>query len=617
MSQAEPSSKPSPAPPSHTRRRLKLRDVLFLLLLFSGIIPLLISSSLLIRTTRDQFKDKERVLLTRSATAFADSLSEDLAQRKNHLRQLGQSLLAVPGFASLEERFREEWVRRHLDSFARDHPEIIDFNVVDQRGVGLRSQRPLSTPINQAMSEAMDQAARTQAAVYRFVIVSHRQDPGVVITVPVASAEESETLSAKGETLIVQVLVRPPSLRISAADSQEDIEQEGIEVEELFLIDADGRLLWSPGSRPEIELALLKSDLVGDLAGTSMSVSVTREYDLEVGNKVFPTLARIVPVEETGWSVVAHKPAEVAFQEVTRMVKTIAMSALFLVILALIFGLVAARLFSQPIQSLVQASHEIAAGNFDRRVRVTGLVGVELANLADDFNRMSEYVENYIEQLRKAAEANRELFISSIRAFAATIDAKDPYTRGHSERVATYSRAIARFLGLPKDVQERVWIAAVLHDVGKIGVDDRILKKGGVLTPEEFEQMKLHPVIGADIVGPISALREMIPGIRGHHEAWNGTGYPDKLKGEQIPLIARIIGVADTFDAITTTRPYQNAYSTDYALQTIKKLTGTKFDAKIVTAFLLAWEAGHIKKEQADNTTSKVRVPTAELIVAN
>ncbi|MCP4661354.1 MAG: HD domain-containing protein, partial [bacterium] len=167
------------------------------------------------------------------------------------------------------------------------------------------------------------------------------------------------------------------------------------------------------------------------------------------------------------------------------------------------------------------------------------------------------------------------------------------------------------------DVQERVWIAAVLHDVGKIGVDDRILKKGGVLTPEEFEQMKLHPVVGAEIVGPISDLREMLPGIRGHHEAWNGTGYPDKLKAEQIPLIARIIGVADTFDAITTTRPYQNAYSTDYALQTIKKLTGTKFDAKIVTAFLLAWEAGHIKKEQADNTTSKVRVPTAELIVAN
>lgn len=612
MSQDEPSPKKSPGPQAHSRRRLKLRDLLFLLLIFSGIIPLLISSSLLIRATRERLKTKETVLLTRSAQAFANRLSEDLAQRKNQLRQLGRSLLAAPGFANLQERLRDEWVRNYLTSFVQeDHPEIMTFHVVDQDGTGLRfepSSASLTAPINDAMSRAFEHAVRTKATAYRFVIVSRHQDPGVVIAVPVST-------TGTNETLIIQILVRPPSLQISTEDSQEDIEEEGIAVEELFLIDAGGTLLWSPGSRPELELALLESELVRDFAGRA--ISVTREYDLEVGGKVYPTLARVVPVQETGWGVVAHKPAEVAFEEVGRMVWGAAASASVLIALALIFGLVAARLFSQPIQSLVSASHEIAAGNFDRRVRVKGLVGVELANLADDFNRMSDYVENYIEQLRKAAEANRELFISSIRAFAATIDAKDPYTRGHSERVATYSRAIARFLGLPKDVQERVWIAAVLHDVGKIGVDDRILKKGGVLTPEEFEQMKLHPVIGADIVGPISALREMIPGIRGHHEAWNGTGYPDKLKGEQIPLIARIIGVADTFDAITTTRPYQNAYSTDYALQTIKKLTGTKFDARIVTAFLLAWEAGHIKKEQADASTSKVRVPTAELIVAN
>ena len=120
--------------------------------------------------------------------------------------------------------------------------------------------------------------------------------------------------------------------------------------------------------------------------------------------------------------------------------------------------------------------------------------------------------------------------------------------------------------------------------------------------------MKLHPVIGADIVEPISALREMLPGIRWHHEAWNGTGYPDKLQGENIPLMARIIGVADTFDAITTNRPYQTASSPEYATETIKKLTGTKFDAKVVTAFLLAWEAGHIKldREKAEQTSARL-----------
>jgi len=299
------------------------------------------------------------------------------------------------------------------------------------------------------------------------------------------------------------------------------------------------------------------------------------------------------------------------------MVRRTVYSSIVLVVLALVVALFAARWLSQPIQQLVQASHDIAAGNFDRRVKTQGLA-FEIADLAEDFNRMSDTVESYVDQLRRAAEANRELFISTIRAFAATIDAKDPYTRGHSERVAAYSRSIARYLGLPKDVQEKVWISAVLHDVGKIGIEDRILKKVGVLTPEEFEQMKLHPVIGADIVEPISALREMIPGIRWHHEAWNGTGYPDNLKDEQIPLMARVIGVADTFDAITTTRPYQNAYSTDYAIQTIKKLTGKRFDPKIVKAFLLAYEAGNIKvdKQEADNVTSKIQITTPEHVPA-
>ena len=163
--------------------------------------------------------------------------------------------------------------------------------------------------------------------------------------------------------------------------------------------------------------------------------------------------------------------------------------------------------------------------------------------------------------------------------------------------MARYSRAIARYLGLPKDQQQRVWISAVLHDIGKIGVEDRVLLKMGRLTDEEFDKMKQHPVIGADIVEPISALRNMLPGIRWHHEAWNGSGYPDGLSGEEIPMMARIIGVADTFDAITTNRPYQTASPPEFALQTIKKLTGSRFDARIVTAFLLAYESGDIRMD--------------------
>ncbi len=140
-----------------------------------------------------------------------------------------------------------------------------------------------------------------------------------------------------------------------------------------------------------------------------------------------------------------------------------------------------------------------------------------------------------------------------------------------------------------------MWIGALLHDVGKIGIEDRILRKSGVLTPEEYEQMKLHTVMGADILSRIEQLKEVIPAVRWHHEAWNGRGYPDGLKGEQIPIFARIVAVADCFDAITTNRPYQQAYSLQFAVETITKLTGSRFDAKVVTAFLRAFEAGEVR----------------------
>jgi putative nucleotidyltransferase with HDIG domain len=219
----------------------------------------------------------------------------------------------------------------------------------------------------------------------------------------------------------------------------------------------------------------------------------------------------------------------------------------------------------------------------------------ELSDLARDFNRMSGHVESYVSRLQEAARANRELFIGSIRAFAAAIDAKDPYTRGHSERVAAVARTIARHLPLSEDAQQKLWIAALLHDVGKIGVEDHVLQKVGQLTDEEFEQMKSHTVVGAEILSSIDQLREMIPAIRWHHESWNGRGYPDGKRAEEIPLFARIVAVADTFDALTTNRPYQEAYAVDDAIAVITRLTGSRFDAKVVTAFLRAWELGDVR----------------------
>ena len=180
---------------------------------------------------------------------------------------------------------------------------------------------------------------------------------------------------------------------------------------------------------------------------------------------------------------------------------------------------------------------------------------------------MSEELEHFVEDLKRAAEENRALFMGSIQMLSGAVDEKDPYTRGHSDRVTRYSLLIAREMKLDDDFLEILRISAQLHDVGKIGIEDHILKKPGALTPEEFEIMKTHTTKGANILRPVKQLKEMLPGIELHHEALDGRGYPYGLKDDQIPLLARVIAVADTFDALTTNRPYQRAHDPQEALE--------------------------------------------------
>ena len=180
----------------------------------------------------------------------------------------------------------------------------------------------------------------------------------------------------------------------------------------------------------------------------------------------------------------------------------------------------------------------------------------------------------------------QRLFLDSIRALSAAIDAKDPYTEGHSQRVTTLSVAVAKEMQLASNIQERIRLAAQFHDIGKIGVSEAILGKKGRLTDEEYEEMKKHPDIGAGILIHVHELRDVIPGMKFHHERYDGRGYPEHLKEEQIPLFARVIGVADSFDAMTSDRPYRKGMSLDIACEEIKKNVGTQFDPKAAEAFL-------------------------------
>lgn len=182
------------------------------------------------------------------------------------------------------------------------------------------------------------------------------------------------------------------------------------------------------------------------------------------------------------------------------------------------------------------------------------------------------------------ASEGRELYLSGIRSLVAAIDARDPSARGHSQRVAFYSRRIAEVLGMAPEWVERVELAALLHDVGKIGIADSVLRKPGPLDPAERAVMMAHAELGARIVGANPALAELVPLVRHHHEWYSGRGYPDGLKGEAIPLGAAIISVADAFDTMTTGRPYRRASSLEEAMEELRRSAGTQFHPRVVEA---------------------------------
>jgi putative nucleotidyltransferase with HDIG domain len=196
----------------------------------------------------------------------------------------------------------------------------------------------------------------------------------------------------------------------------------------------------------------------------------------------------------------------------------------------------------------------------------------------------------------KQAEAGQHYatLTELMRMIAKAIDERTTYLRGHSERVASYSADIARELGIDADQVERIRLAALLHDIGTVGIEDSIVRKEAPLTPEEFEIVKAHTVKGASILRPIAAIGDLIPGVELHHESLDGQGYPYGLRGDEIPMMARIIAVADSFDAMTTTRPYQAAMDAEYVLEVLNRLATKRYDPSAVNALTTLVKNGSI-----------------------
>ncbi|MBE9528457.1 MAG: HD domain-containing protein [Proteobacteria bacterium] len=204
-------------------------------------------------------------------------------------------------------------------------------------------------------------------------------------------------------------------------------------------------------------------------------------------------------------------------------------------------------------------------------------------------------------------EKLRDTFYATSEALAEAIEKRDPYTGGHTKRVLKYSLAIAQELGLDADTTETLKLSAVLHDIGKIGIADSILRKDAPLSDEEAKTMQSHPALGVEIIKHVPHLSEVIPGIAHHHERIDGHGYPEGVK--EIPLVARIISVADTFDAITTTRPYRKGLPVDSALKELRENKGKQFDPPVVNACVRAHKKGKIGKNSPKTAQNRLKTP--------
>src|SRR5213594_969928 len=231
--------------------------------------------------------------------------------------------------------------------------------------------------------------------------------------------------------------------------------------------------------------------------------------------------------------------------------------------------------------------------------------------LLSDLQTRNQQLTTALGNLEQARHDLERSYIQTVESLAIALEAKDRYTAGHSQRVAKFARLIARSLGMPREEVEIVGQVALLHDIGKIGMLDKILNKPSNLTPEEREAIKAHPVVGAQILGPVATFERHVAGIKHHHEMYDGTGYPDRLKGTEIPLSARIVCLADAFDAMTSTRPYRVGLPLDFAMQEMQKMSGRQFCPDCVEAFVRVLQSTAGAGELAASAPAAPPVPRA------
>jgi HD-GYP domain-containing protein (c-di-GMP phosphodiesterase class II) len=590
--------------------RIPLLYVILGVLLPISVLPMYFYSAQIETMNRERLKTNEMLLQNTVTRSLADDISQHREALQMMLGNLSSSIQVMmlanaSGNDLSAQKLLTPELRAMVENFVSSSNDIAYATLLNADAKGVSAGRIEPDAFLQRELERAFQASR-EGRMYsgQPLMVGSGKSARTVMLVSSPINYDSRFLGMIGSVVDMEYLIR----------RLQQVSTTGLMP---YVVDSQGRLVAAATAQYATGQDMTHFEIVRSFVGEGAKAQLaeTREFIVKDDAKSTEMLGTYSPVTSLDWAVVVQKPREEAYRGIYEMQRAGRLLAWLAVFVSVGLSILSARRITSPLQVLTRSSQAIARGDFSQRVHLR--TRTEIGELASTFNTMSEELEQFVEDLKRAAEENKALFMGSIQMLAGAVDEKDPYTRGHSDRVTKYSLLIAKEMGMDPGFLEILRISAQLHDVGKIGIEDRILKKPGALTPEEFEIMKTHTTKGANILRPVPQLREMLPGIELHHEALNGRGYPYGLKGDQIPLLARVIAVADTFDALTTNRPYQQEHDPLEALRIIEKLSGQRLDPNAVTALLALFYRGEIRIQKplpvTLNTPSHAPAPAQPL----
>jgi putative nucleotidyltransferase with HDIG domain len=569
--------------------RLRILWMVLGALLLVSVVPIALYHRQVLQLSQSKLVGTEKVQqseLTRSLAQEVQLFESNLTEQLLAQRQI---MALADLIQDVEDSTREPKVTRLLENFVASNPNILYLTAVGRTAKGTSASQgnfhPEQDPfVGKALQRAFaicGQSQKFRSFSSDPLALAPDNRPAFIIAVPL-------TVNDQFTGMLAAVVSLDSILR--------RLQETSVHGRSVFIVDHNGHVVAHEDTRNFVPGSDVNSPIIKEIRSLPqmLRATETKQFMVTDNNRAVEMIGTYSTLPEVNWAIIAQRSLDEAREDAG--VKELNTQALTFVLVATLCALILGYFFavgiSTPIRGLAASTRAISRGEYHQRAGVHG--AAEISDLAETFNKMAGDIEENIERLKEAAEENRELFLGSIRMLAAAIDEKDPYTRGHSGRVAKYSQLIGQELSLSPENLDRMRIAALLHDVGKIGVDDRVLKKPGALTPEEFDLMKQHTIKGANIMRPVAQLKEMLPGIELHHEHLDGRGYPYGLKGPQIPIMARIIAVADTLDAMTTNRPYQSAMEIAYAIGKIRALVGTKFDPEVVDALERAVKSGKL-----------------------